>query len=295
MIAAQMRTVDVQGWPVAFLAGDDEPRVRDIDLAERLGYERPRKIRDLIERMVVARKLSNIHQCPTVGRWPGQIAAVPITEYFLTESQALKVAAKSETEPADALLDEMIAVYVAARRGGAGAHELHLTLLRQSQGALARGDTTTARVLVHALDGLLSSQDGPPAPRGAVEVPALPEAAPRCLPGRPRGSRKNVVAMSPEEFRAARDAMGTNAVMCRVTGRAAPTVALYLNGRGRRPPPRRRPRPCPPGDVGRGQRRGCMSSPVNPVPLCEPEFFLIGGDRVDRTVRNPIPSYQEEL
>jgi hypothetical protein len=39
------------------------------------------------------------------------------TTYWLTEVQALKVIAKSETATADAILDEVIAVFVAWRRG----------------------------------------------------------------------------------------------------------------------------------------------------------------------------------
>jgi hypothetical protein len=37
--------------------------------------------------------------------------------YHLTEAQALKVAAKSETEPADKLLDEIIRVFLLAKEG----------------------------------------------------------------------------------------------------------------------------------------------------------------------------------
>jgi hypothetical protein len=40
-----------------------------------------------------------------------------VEEYWLTEAQALKVVSKSETDKADALLDEVIAVYMAVRRG----------------------------------------------------------------------------------------------------------------------------------------------------------------------------------
>jgi hypothetical protein len=115
-VTAALTIREVEGWPLGFDI-DDEPRIRDLDLADRLGYERPRKIRDLIARLILDEKLNDIHQRPTVGRWPGQVAAQPVTEYWLTEAQALKVAAKSETEPADALLDEMIRVFLLARRG----------------------------------------------------------------------------------------------------------------------------------------------------------------------------------
>jgi hypothetical protein len=47
------------------IAGDDQPRVLDIRLAERLGYERPRKIRDLIERNIS--ELENYAPLPRLG------------------------------------------------------------------------------------------------------------------------------------------------------------------------------------------------------------------------------------
>ena len=109
-----MQVRSVEGWPLGFLAGSQEPRVRDTDLGERLGYDRPRDVRKLIERMEIAEKLKDVHRCATVAR-----GAAPevLTEYWLTEAQALKVAAKSETDVADALLDEMIRVFMLARRG----------------------------------------------------------------------------------------------------------------------------------------------------------------------------------
>jgi len=57
---------------------------------------------------------------PPVGRIeirPGVHREQVVNEYWLTERQALKVIAKSETEVADQILDEVIAVFVAYRRG----------------------------------------------------------------------------------------------------------------------------------------------------------------------------------
>lgn len=50
------RIVKVGDWDlVAFTGkGDEEPRIKDLDLAERLGFERPRKVRDLIKQHRVA-------------------------------------------------------------------------------------------------------------------------------------------------------------------------------------------------------------------------------------------------
>lgn len=102
------RTETVDGWTLGFV-GSDEPRVRDLDLAEHLGFERPRNIRKLIGRICGERGV-----CSTVER---TVNGRPATEYWLTEAQALKVIAKSETAKADAILDEVIAVYMAWRRG----------------------------------------------------------------------------------------------------------------------------------------------------------------------------------
>jgi hypothetical protein len=105
--------VNVEGWTLSRFDTDEEPRVRDLDLAERLGYERPRDVRDLIKRLVSDGKLGEVF-CRTA---PQNGRGRPSTEFWLTEAQALKVTAKSETAKADALLDEIIRVFMLARRG----------------------------------------------------------------------------------------------------------------------------------------------------------------------------------
>lgn len=102
-------TVDHQGIKWTLYKADNEPTIRDIDWAERLGFERPRDIRELIKRMAKAGRLGEV-ACRTV-RHPGSKAA---TEFYLTKAQALKVAAKSETTYADELLDQMIQVFLLA-------------------------------------------------------------------------------------------------------------------------------------------------------------------------------------
>lgn len=96
---------------------DGEPRVRDLDAAERLGFKRPRVIRELIERT-----------------WPDSLRPIQrravrrrkvrgngtqeytVSEYWLTEAELLKVIARCSTPIADAILDDMIRVYMAVRR-----------------------------------------------------------------------------------------------------------------------------------------------------------------------------------
>jgi phage antirepressor YoqD-like protein len=113
-----LTTTNVDGWTLATGGfADAEPRMRDIDLAERLEYERPRDVRRLIISLWRTGKLSNIAQRDVEERADGQVASRSATEFWLTETQALKVVAKSATAKADALLDEVIRVFVAVRRG----------------------------------------------------------------------------------------------------------------------------------------------------------------------------------
>lgn len=104
----------VESWTLATGGfADGEPRVRDIELAEHLGYPRPRKIRDRIRELLASGKL-NDSELRTVSVQSG---GRPGEEFWLTEAQALKLVAKSETAKADAILDEVIRVFINARRG----------------------------------------------------------------------------------------------------------------------------------------------------------------------------------
>jgi hypothetical protein len=108
---------NINGYALCSSWADGLGRIRDEELAERLDYGRPRVIRDLIRRLEREGKLNNIHQCRTVRLRADGRPSKPATVYWLTESQALKVIAKSETAKADAILDEVIAVFVAWRHG----------------------------------------------------------------------------------------------------------------------------------------------------------------------------------
>ena len=87
------------------------PLIHDLELAKALHYARPRKIRDLIERLwpkdPKTGKRNDIEARPTVGRIkvrPGITRPAAGEEFWLTRAQALKVAARSETEVGDAVL-----------------------------------------------------------------------------------------------------------------------------------------------------------------------------------------------
>lgn len=113
------RILDAEGWTLTVGNGfpDDEPRVRDVDAAERLGFERPRKVRELIERIWPENRRP--HCRPAVGRQStgnGGEREYTVTEYWLTEAELLKLCARSKTPIAESVLDDMIRVYVAVRR-----------------------------------------------------------------------------------------------------------------------------------------------------------------------------------
>jgi len=94
-----------------FRTTDGEPRIRDLDLAERLGYERPRNIRNLIDRF-----RNDLGVCFTVEQTSSALGGRPGVEYWLTEEQALFIVAKSDTSRATEMLKFIITVFVAVRR-----------------------------------------------------------------------------------------------------------------------------------------------------------------------------------
>lgn len=112
--SAITRTEAVDGWTLGFAGETDEPRIRDVELGERLGFDRPRDVRKLVARVAKSPTFGAVEVCATVARTSG---GRPGSEFWLTEAQALKVIAKCETEKADTILDEVIAVYLAWRRG----------------------------------------------------------------------------------------------------------------------------------------------------------------------------------
>jgi len=116
--AAIAKLIAVDGWTLDVT--DDEPTILDVELGSKLGLNRPRDIRKLVERLVRDGKLNDIRIRAAVARIelrPGVHREQVVNEYWLTEKQALKVIAKSETTIADSILDEVIEVFTAVRRG----------------------------------------------------------------------------------------------------------------------------------------------------------------------------------
>lgn len=112
----------VAGWALMPPSNDvDEPRVRDTDLAERLGYDRPRKFRELVSKMVESNELPGVLVRPGYGRGRnqhGETSAVVVTnEFWLTEREALLVCARSEAPRAHEVRAMLVDVFIAYRRG----------------------------------------------------------------------------------------------------------------------------------------------------------------------------------
>lgn len=106
---------------------DGEPHARDIEIAERLGMSRPRDIRQLIERNIAeiegfgpARRRTALADRPQGGGSGAE-------EYWLSEEQALLVAALSKAPKAAAVRAMLIRTFVAWRRGHLNAADQHLT------------------------------------------------------------------------------------------------------------------------------------------------------------------------
>ncbi len=94
-----------------------EPRIKDIRLAERLGFDRPRDIRKLIERSR-AELEGYAPICATVAQnTDARGRGRPGTEYWLTEGQTLLVCMFSRTPEAAAVRKEVINVFMAWRAG----------------------------------------------------------------------------------------------------------------------------------------------------------------------------------
>ncbi len=97
---------------------ENEPRVYDLDVAARLGYARPRKIRELIRRYET--ELKRLGQLrPTVGQTHDNngLGGRPAEEYHLNRAQALFIVTKSETADAIVATVEIVRRFDAYERG----------------------------------------------------------------------------------------------------------------------------------------------------------------------------------
>lgn len=91
-----------------------EVLVQDLILAERLGFARPRAIRQLIQRHASSlEEIGNLFSRVAKSGGRGR----PSTTYYLTEAQALFIMAKSDTMRANSELAHVAQVFTEYRRG----------------------------------------------------------------------------------------------------------------------------------------------------------------------------------
>jgi len=90
-----------------------EPRIHDLQLAERLGFDEPRAIRKLIKRNET--KLLSFGTRSTVSRVT--ITGQPSEEFYLNQRQAIFICMKSETERAFDVQVEIVRVFDAYLTG----------------------------------------------------------------------------------------------------------------------------------------------------------------------------------
>lgn len=98
--------------PLVLTPIEGEPRVHDLLLAERLGFERPRAIRQIIKRNEA--KLLKLGGCHTVERL---VEGNLTNEFYLNQKQAIFICMKSETEQAFDVQIEIVRVFDAYLSG----------------------------------------------------------------------------------------------------------------------------------------------------------------------------------
>jgi hypothetical protein len=141
------RIARVGGWELSAWQGapDGEPRARDTDAAQRLGFGRARDIRQLIERIWPESKRPYVRGTVTRTQMPtGGVREKIVEEYWLTEPQLLKVIARARTDVAEEILDDMIRVYMLARRGLLPGRTDTVALAGLQDALLKLTETTTA-------------------------------------------------------------------------------------------------------------------------------------------------------
>jgi len=158
--AAIAKVVTADGWELR-VVDDEEPRILDLDLATRLGFKRREKVRDLIKSLVITGKLN----AGAVFTAPGKTSEKggrPAIQHWLSEAGALKVIAKSETKKADAILDEVIDVYIKVRRGLMPHATPNVVLPTESATTTRTGDVPLVRNTISMLCKLVAKSTGRP-------------------------------------------------------------------------------------------------------------------------------------
>lgn len=136
-----------------------EPRIQDLQLAKRLGFDQARDIRKLIKRN--EDKLLNFGQCATVARRP-ENGGTPTNEYYLNQKQAVFICMKSETDNAFEVQAEIVRVFDAHLNGTLQPqHRLPQTYLEALKDlVVAHEELEITRPKAAALDRIATASDG---------------------------------------------------------------------------------------------------------------------------------------
>jgi len=106
--------MEVQGYTLH--RHNNELMIEDLELGRRLGYERPHSIRKVIRKMLEIGQIKP-QEVFSIRQKPGMAGGRPGETFFLNQKGALKAVARSEAPKAIEITEEVIDVYLAARKG----------------------------------------------------------------------------------------------------------------------------------------------------------------------------------
>lgn len=106
--------ISIHGYDIHYQNG--EPTIQDLDLAKRLGYENTYNIRTLIKKMLERGQLKD-GQVFCVAQKTSDQGGRPGVAYYLGEFASLKVTTQAGTAKSDEITDEIINVFIDARKG----------------------------------------------------------------------------------------------------------------------------------------------------------------------------------
>lgn len=99
------------------VVSEEEPRLQDLKIAEALGFERPRNIRNLIKANICELERFGALLQSAKAVTSGRGRQMEVSEYWLNEEQALLIATLSDAPRAAEVRHMLIKVFVAWRRG----------------------------------------------------------------------------------------------------------------------------------------------------------------------------------
>lgn len=127
---------------------DSEPRMLDVVLGERLGFARPRKVREIIER-----NLEELEAYGSSAPRRGAYRGTSFVEYYLNEPQALLICMFSNTAKAAEVRRQLIEVFMEYRRSlsriPVKAHERRASTKLDHALSLARSADRLERAAAH--------------------------------------------------------------------------------------------------------------------------------------------------